>query len=553
MSTVTPIAPPQPAAQLRNAVGDSAWLPGLIAAAAAPGLLAYYWRLWTLPHYQFFPLALFGAWLLARSPRRIDEPAPYVSRRLRGVLLAFGLSTLAVSVRFEVPWLCLAASFVFTVAWLYERGGNSGVVRNVPALVMVLTTLRIPLNLDRALMTNMQSLTTRMAGAVLDVAHIAHATLGNVIDIPGKSLFIEEACSGVNSLFSVLSCTIFYLLWTKRRPFVWFVLLSSAPLWTLTANVGRVVTVVVLYTAWGIQADTGWLHDALGLASFASAVVLVYCTERLLRFYAAVLPPELPTKLLPTNLRDSAEPTAPKPSGDFATAKPIPSRFTAVAASLLILWQIPLSFAHLRDYTENLRGLKPPELGADYLAANRGAWTRQEFEMLHRVDGSIFGEHSQIWKYAGGAERTIVSFDYAFPGWHELSECYTGQGWGIESRQVSEPVDGRPGFVVMSMNHRPTGRHGRVWFALFDKEGRYVTPMPTDRIEQWQARFVSRLSDFSFWGSKDDPDRATFQTQVFVEAYAPLSTTAEEEGQALFLAALAKLTSDAQVVEIATP
>jgi exosortase len=551
MSTATPTATPKTAASRRSADRISALLPGLIAIAAVPGLVAYYWRLWTLPHYQFFPVAFVGAWLLAKSPRRVDEPAPHVSHRVRRVLFATGLSILFVSVGLDIPWLCLVASLVSAVAWLYEQGGKLGVARNVPALIMVATTLRVPLNFDRWLMTNMQNLTTRMAGAVLDIVHITHATLGNIIDLPGKSLFVEEACSGVNSLFSVSACTIFYLLRTKRSPFVWFVLLTSVPLWTLTANVGRVVTVVVLYSAWGIEADVGWLHDALGLASFASAVILVYCTDRLLKFYAAVLPPELPVESPLADREDAAEAAASRLSDDRSIAKPAFARFATIAASLLILWQIPLSIDRLRDYTENLRGLNPPELGADYLAAKHGPWTRREFEFAHRAAGSNFGGHSQIWKFSGN-ERTIVSFDYPFTGWHELSECYAAQGWGIESREVMKPLAGRPGYVVMSMNHRPTGRYGRVWFALFDKAGGYITSTPTDRFEQWQARLMSRLSDLSFWGPKEDPDRASFQTQVFVEAYAPLSTTADQEGRALFFDALSKLTSDPEVVRSAS-
>lgn len=552
MSTATPIAVAKKAVQPLRTDRFASWLPGLVAVAATPGLIAYYWRLWSLPHYQFFPLAFVGAWLLAKSPRRADEPQPYVSRRVRDVSVGVGLALLFLSVGLDIPWLCLVAALVSTAAYFYEQGGRLGLIRNAPALIMILTTLRVPLNLDRSLMSSMQSLTTRMAGAVLDIVHVTHATLGNIIDLPGKSLFVEETCSGVNSLFSVAACTIFYLLRTKRRPFVWFMLLLSVPLWTLTANVGRVVTVVILYNAWGIEADSGLMHDALGLASFASAVVLVYCTERLLRFYAAVLPPELPDEAPATEPNDSTEAALSRASDDLSSVNSAFPRFAAITAAVLILWQVPLSIDRLRDYTENLRELNPPELGPDYLAATYGRWSRREFEFAHRAEGSNFGRHSQIWKYAGG-ERAIVSFDYPFSGWHELSECYATQGWAIESREAINPIDGRPGYVVMSMNHRPTGRHGRVWFALFDKTGRYMTPMPTDRFEQWRARFMSRLSDLSFWGPKDDPDRACFQTQVFVEAYAPLSATADQEGRALLFAALSKLTSDPAVVRIATP
>ncbi len=150
---------------------------------------------------------------------------------------------------------------------------------------MLLVILRLPLNLDLAAIKSPQQLTARAAGAALDVLDVTYVRAGNVIEIPGRRLFVEEACSGVNSLFSALACTVFYLLWTRRHYFVWIVMFLSVPFWVLTANAGRIALVAVLRSNWDVAADVGRRHDALGYAVLAVAMGLLFATERLLSFY----------------------------------------------------------------------------------------------------------------------------------------------------------------------------------------------------------------------------------------------------------------------------
>jgi exosortase/archaeosortase family protein len=73
---------------------------------------------------------------------------------------------------------------------------------------------------------------------------------GSAIEVDGKLLIIEQACSGIHSLFSVLACTVFYVFWNHyswlRAAFV----ITAAAAWVLLGNVARIATV-----AWG---STGW-------------------------------------------------------------------------------------------------------------------------------------------------------------------------------------------------------------------------------------------------------------------------------------------------------
>jgi exosortase len=65
----------------------------------------------------------------------------------------------------------------------------------IPLPAMVLETLALPLQLKAS----------TMGAALLEARHVPVILAGNVIHVPGQSLFVTEACSGLRSLTALLS------------------------------------------------------------------------------------------------------------------------------------------------------------------------------------------------------------------------------------------------------------------------------------------------------------------------------------------------------------
>jgi exosortase len=304
-----------------------------VGAAFAPMVGQYFARLWALEHYQFFPFALLGAGLLAeRSRKMLLRPSP-PSRGTSIAWTAFGFGLLTVALVLGSPWCGYTAACAMLGAAIYRYGGRANVVRFLPTLLMLATLVRLPLDYDRVLIAALQLQTTRSADAALDVLDVAHVRSGNVLEIPGRRLFVEEACSGINSLFSAVACTLFFVLWTRRPPFVAFVLLVGIPGWVIVANTARITLVAVLRDRWDVAADEGRLHDALGLIVFTGTMGLIGSTERLLAFYGAVLPPE---DFSPAVAAPSPGPTV---GGDRAV--PVPS-----ISRLCLCWPGRFTISH---------------------------------------------------------------------------------------------------------------------------------------------------------------------------------------------------------------
>ena len=121
----------------------------------------------------------------------------------------------------------------------------------------------LPFGLDSRFVLSMQTVTSRWSSWVLDFLGVYHQLSGNVVEIAGNRLLVEEACAGVNSLFSLVACCLF-LIFYLRRPGVRAVLLVAATLgWVLVCNVVRVTMIAIAADRWHYDLATGWRHDAL--------------------------------------------------------------------------------------------------------------------------------------------------------------------------------------------------------------------------------------------------------------------------------------------------
>lgn len=504
-------SPPSPTLAVATASWSRRLGEFLLVAAHVPLVVAYFVRLWTLPHYQFFPLAIVGAYLLIRRSEREPKGAASAS----GVVAALicGLSLLAGAVVFDSPWLGAVAATINFTAWQAARCGSWRPV--MPAAAMLVVILRPPLGIDTWLIRSLQHVTAAGADMALDVLGVLHSTAGNVIELPGRRLLVEEACSGVNSLFSATAATLFYLLWNRRGWISSVLLFISIPGWVVFANIVRVVVVAVLCDRWDVDADTGVLHDILGLATFALAVILIVSTERFLQFYACVV--ERPPTTNPA--------TSTGPASCVASASDRGWVIGGVVATVIGLAQLPALAARVERYAVDWRIDAVPSLAETWAHDEEENWHRADYQRIERDRNSPFGRFSQSWTVADGARQTTLSLDYPFIGWHELTECYEAQGWRVETRRVIDAAGDQVPTIKVVMRHESTNRYGRLYFSLLTRDGRAFPVRRLGEIDEWLDRAAARWRALvSARSAKEMPDvdELTYQIQLFVSDLSPL-------------------------------
>jgi exosortase len=146
-----------------------------------------------------FPVALYLAW----KRGLVAEPSPQ---------RALGLAVLACSVLLR--YLSGLAAELFTMRMslvgaamgllVYAYGVRQLLRWWLPALLIVLS-VPLPVVVMGSLALPLQLKASQWGAALLELRHVPVRLAGNVIQLPGRSLFVTEACSGLRSLTSLVA------------------------------------------------------------------------------------------------------------------------------------------------------------------------------------------------------------------------------------------------------------------------------------------------------------------------------------------------------------
>jgi exosortase len=108
---------------------------------------------------------------------------------------------------------------------------------------------------------------------------------GNVMNIPGKSFEVVEACSGLRSMITLLTLSIivgYFMLKTNTSKGV--LLLASIPI-AILVNIFRVVALILFYHFFKVDLTGGMLHTLLGLLIFGLALALLLFLQKILNLW----------------------------------------------------------------------------------------------------------------------------------------------------------------------------------------------------------------------------------------------------------------------------
>lgn len=110
---------------------------------------------------------------------------------------------------------------------------------------------------------------------------------GVVIQIGPYQLLVQDACSGMNSIFALSAIGVFYVYafrWHEKiRGLILIALIIPI---TIVANFLRVVALVLIAYYFGVEKIEGFIHDMTGIALFVVAVALMFMCDSLISLAA---------------------------------------------------------------------------------------------------------------------------------------------------------------------------------------------------------------------------------------------------------------------------
>jgi exosortase len=185
----------------------------------------------------------------------------------------WGLPLVAAGAALALMDLSIRSGYVATVGLLISLPGLSLVLlgpRRTRALAVPLATSWLMLPIPRSLATDMQlrHITSAWVERLLDAFGYTVLREATVLHLPGRTFVVSDACSGFATLYASLSVA-FVLACMASSHSRRALLLLTAPLLAVLANVVRVMVLVILTYHHGNWFIDSFFHPASGVATFA--------------------------------------------------------------------------------------------------------------------------------------------------------------------------------------------------------------------------------------------------------------------------------------------
>ena len=153
-------------------------------------------------------------------------------------------------------------------------------------MLFLLFMVPLPSVLLIAISFKMKLFAATMATYVLKFIGVAALQAGSTIHVPGMSVIVDDTCSGLRSLISLIALS---TLWTSlmppsaRRWQKLTIVGASIPI-SLVANMVRIVVLVLLSAIYGPRVAEGVLHYGSGVVVFGIALAsLAWLSKSLVR------------------------------------------------------------------------------------------------------------------------------------------------------------------------------------------------------------------------------------------------------------------------------
>ena len=244
-----------------------------------PLLITYFWILWKQTHYQFFPFAIGAFWWLLAT-RRSSDPERWTWPTK--ILIAADLVCLVAGFGMNSPWLA-AVGLTLGLTAFSMANRDAGYNRRLTYLgLLPLLVVRLPLQYDLQAINWLQRVTTSVASKILHQMGLLHYREGTVLQFPGKTFMVAEACSGVQSLFTILFLAALVICLKRRSIIHGAALLASGAFFAGLMNTTRVITITVAWERYATDWTSGMSHDVLGYACLAMAAMLLLSADAFL-------------------------------------------------------------------------------------------------------------------------------------------------------------------------------------------------------------------------------------------------------------------------------
>ncbi len=198
-------------------------------------------------------------------------------------LVVLGCITLLLGVYGAELFLSRVSFLLILSGLIWTLCGRQIVRELLFPLAVLLLAIPFPTILFNQITFPLQLLASRLASGMLPLMGVPVLREGNVIQLPAMKLEVAEACSGIRSLMSLFTLSVFYGYFlertTTRR---WIMALASIPI-AVGANALRIVGTGLCVQYWDPSKGEGFFHEFSGWVMFLISLGFLYFVHRALQ------------------------------------------------------------------------------------------------------------------------------------------------------------------------------------------------------------------------------------------------------------------------------
>ncbi len=214
------------------------------------------------------PAAIYMAWTKRVALQRV----PLRPSQWGLVLLFWGAFQAIISTAAQWAWISRMAFLVSLVGCIVALWGF-GMVR---ALAYPLGTLVLmvapPTFVYERLTLSLQLLASRLGEASLEALGYSVLRDGNILQLVGTRLSVEEACSGIRSLLSIFfMCVLYNFFFVPNKNMRWLILITAVPI-AILGNAARIVATGIA-SQYDPSLIRGAAHEMFGYISVVVAAI----------------------------------------------------------------------------------------------------------------------------------------------------------------------------------------------------------------------------------------------------------------------------------------
>ncbi|MCY2979515.1 MAG: exosortase U [Planctomycetota bacterium] len=499
--------------------------------ALAPLLFFQAIYLWSREHMQFFPLAICASCSFFYWEGQSKALLSLDRVRLSWVLSGMATLLCLIALVLYSPWMAHVASVLLCVSWALGRFGNLTPLRIFGICGLLAVTIPLPLEMDRTLVQVLQGLSANISSRLMDLTGILHFQKGNIIEIAAKPLFVEEACSGVDSQYALMAVAGILLLIGRAGLVVSSITIVTVPLWAILGNLLRIYSIVFGLEFLNVDLTSGAIHTILGFITFSLAAFAHWSSVQLLNYFDYLW---WNFDLNATGRSDNQPDWVVGVISKTSSMAVFKGHF---AIPFVLLLFFPFGIVGLLEFS--LRSVNPPFFSSQLsnifpkegdVPSKLSGSERIGFLTETRVSNNNLGQYSRIWQYSRENADHLASLDFPFRGWHSLWRCYQTTGWKEQQRiRVETSADDEPiqwPFYESRLQNM-SGEHAILHFSLFDGNGAPYDSESAMEKNDAQSRISKDLISAlvrQIRSLKNPIEPVTFQFQLLTRSDSPIPT-----------------------------